>query len=845
MVTEKHEGLGTDVLPIAYRLRFEPDMEKFTFSCYEEIDIDIKEDTSTIKINGKELKVQKVQVLSQGKVYDAHALEDPKNETIAIRIGSSIRGKATIKAQFTGINNDRMYGFYRSSYKNGKGKMEYLLTTQFEAADARAAFLCFDEPAFKATYELSLLISNDLDAVSNMPIESIEPAAQGKKLVKFMKTPKMSTYLLYIGIGRFEYLQGKLGKMPVRVITVPGKRIYASTALDLAKKFVMFYEKYFGIKYPMPKLDLLAIPDFAAGAMENWGAITFREIELLVDKKKTSKATLQRVANTIAHELAHQWFGDLVTMEWWNDLWLNESFATFMSYKAVDHVFPDWEIDTQSFLEINGVALAADELANTHPISVIVERPSQIDQIFDEISYEKGGSVLRMIEDYVGEENFRKGLHEYLKEHAYSNATKYDLWDAIDKVAKSSGSKIDAMKVASAWIDMTGYPYISTSRKQGKGIAIKQGRFALSNVHDSSIWPIPVHYLDGSDVRFEMFDKKDSMIYAKSSLAKLNYGQKGVYRVAYEKNDLEAIGLAIRDGRLSNIDSWGVENDLYAFVYGGMASLDEYLQFVEKYCSNASYPMSLSIALHLMSLFTIFYPYKKSEQIRGIAVKYYNSMLSKIGMKKEKGEKSIITMLRSSLLSGLGIMEPEGRAAAMLKKEFVNKLNGKAIDSNISGAVYTTAAFNGNASTLSQLINLYKKEALPEEQRKILGSMGFFSEISLLRKALDFSIGESVRFQDSYTVAVRASANPVAPYVLLEWEKKNWKALMKRYNSGTHMLSSYVDALACLRDKEALESLKGFFARKENMREDISMAVAQAIEIVDAKSRLISKNIRL
>jgi hypothetical protein len=226
------------------------------------------------------------------------------------------------------------------------------------------------------------------------------------------------------------------------------------------------------------------------------------------------------------------------------------------------------------------------------------------------------------------------------------------------------------------------------------------------------------------------------------------------------------------------------------------------------------------------------------------AIKYYNGLLAKIGMQRKKEEQSTTPILRSSLLFGLGIIEPEGNASRMLKREFAKKLEGKAIDSNISMAVYSSASFNGTASTMAKLISLYKKEVLPEEQRKILGSLGFFSDISLLRKALDFSMSREVRMQDSFIIVARASANPVAPYVLFEWEKKNWKAIMKRYNSGTHMFSSYVDALACLRDSEALKSLKEFFAKKENMRDDITMAVAQAIEIVGAKTKLISKNIR-
>jgi tricorn protease interacting factor F2/3 len=371
------------VSPIHYELEFEPNFSNFTFLGKERVQIEFKKQTRSFSLNAAELKIKTCHLEQDGKKVKATSRLDAKNEELTITTQKPLKGKAILLIDFSGILNDRLLGFYRSQYTVGN-KTKYLATTQFEAADARRAFPCWDEPAAKATFDISLIVEPKYHAISNMP--EISKKRVGKKNHhKFATTPIMSTYLIYLGVGEFEFLKGRTGNVDVRVITTKGNKSKGKYALDLGKKLLSSYEKYFGIKYPLPKLDLIAIPDFAAGAMENWGAITFRETILLYDPKTSSTKTKQFIAEVVSHEIAHQWFGNLVTMTWWNDLWLNESFATFMATKFVDKFYPEWDLWNQFIEDAMNTAMNLDSLKSSHPIDVKVNKPSEIREIFDAI----------------------------------------------------------------------------------------------------------------------------------------------------------------------------------------------------------------------------------------------------------------------------------------------------------------------------------------------------------------------------------------------------------------------------------------------------------------------------
>jgi tricorn protease interacting factor F2/3 len=834
-----HETLGTNIVPIHYSILIEPDFSTFEFDGTVDINTRISKKTNKITLNASELSIDCALVISKNKKQEAKVTMDMKKERAELSLPQPVSGEVAIKITFKGKNTDSLNGFYRSKY-SVDGKDQYILTTQFEAASARKAFPCFDEPSFKATFDLSLLVDKKLECVSNMPIKT-ESIEDGKKRVTFLTTPKMSTYLLYIGVGMFDRLTGSTGSTKLSVITTKGKAKYAKLPFEYAKKLLPFYEKYLGMRYPLKKLDLIAVPDFAAGAMENWGAITFRETDLLGDSK-SAVLSKQRIASVIAHEMAHQWFGDLVTMSWWDDLWLNESFATFMGDKAVNSTFPEWNTHEQYLSDMIDTALSADQLANTHPISVTVNTPAEIDQVFDEISYEKGGSVLNMLESYVGKEAFRKGLRNYLNKHAYSNALKQDLWNAIAN-ATSGSSNSTITQLISSWIDQPGYPLVTVT-EENNTLLLKQKRFMLSGKTEREKWIIPINYKtvsNGKDSKLIMKDQTQKLC-KKMRWVKLNYGQSAPYRVAYPQDMLDALGERIRSGEMENMDSWGIENDLFALARGSRLPLTDYLDFVNNYCFASRYPLNISVLSHIRGVYSRLYPYnnelkKKSKELLR---SYSGEIIKQVGWARNKNENNITTITRSAAISASGISEDP---STLKKAESYFKLikSGNDVDSNIRGTVYGIMAWNGNSDTLSYFKDRYIDEEVPEEKRRLLGAMGMFKNEDLVLKSLDFSMSNEVRYQDSYLIPALVSMNPSGRRIMWVWTKKNWPRLLRMHSVGTHMIGRYVDNLASEANKKTITDMKSFFKGK-NFRDDIRIPLSQAIELIGINARFLEYN---
>ncbi|MDE1850443.1 MAG: M1 family metallopeptidase [Candidatus Micrarchaeota archaeon] len=837
-MTTGHETLGDNVVPVNYKLVFVPDLKTFKTKVFEDITCRVKRPTRTIVINAKEIEFEGASVFANGRVQEAKISIDKKSSRASFSFRQSVSGEIQLAMTSVCENNDRMYGFYRSKYTD-HGKERHILTTQFEAPNARAAFPCFDEPSFKATFDVSFIIDRRLDAISNMPIKETSNLDKGRKIVRFEKSAKMSTYLLYLFVGNYESIGTNLGKLKLRAITVPGQIEYVKTSLEYAKKFLDWQQRYFGIDFPLPKLDFIGIPDFAAGAMENWGAITFREIAFAITRE-SSAAIRQQASETISHEITHQWFGDLVTMKWWNDLWLNESFATFLGCKAVDEVFPEWDFEVQYVDEAIGAALAADALKSTHPISVHINSPDQIDSIFDAISYEKGGSVLYMLEDYVGKETFRKGLHRYLSRHAYSNATKEDLWNAIQEEARKSGKKLKVSKLMTSWVTKAGHPVVDVKRAKG-GFLLSQKRFTLLG-DMSDFWPIPIHYMTGDGEGMLLMEKREQLIRTDSPYIKLNYGQKGVYRVKYEGRILEHLGKLIREKKLAALDAWGIENDLFSFARSGRLPVTDYLDFVEKYCFGLSYPLSSNISGHLGWFFNMTYGTRLEDAVKKVFVDFNKDQLRILGWAARKGEREIDTMLRGGVIANLGIAE-DAQTVKRAKRLFDEyRKSGRGIDPNIRGAIFSTVAWNFGPGNFRFFFERYKKEKFPEEQRRLLGALSAFKDKGAIVRSLKIAYSRDVRLQDSMIIPIRMSANLAGRDLYWPWIKKNWKQLVKRYDSGTHMLSRFPEGLSFMHDKKAREGIVSFFAKKGNMREDIRRSLNQTLERIDANIKFFEKN---
>jgi tricorn protease interacting factor F2/3 len=492
-----------------------------------------------------------------------------------------------VEVKFSSDNDRGLKGFYVAGTEK-----EYILSTQFEESDARRAFPCIDNPAYKATFDIAMVVDKDLQAISNMPAKS-EKIEKNKKVVEFERTPVMATYLVYLGVGHFDEVEDTYKGKKLYLTAMKGHLTSSKYPLETAKKSLNYLETYTGIDYMLPKLNLIAVPEFAAGAMENWGAITFREILLNIDKSTTSKS-YKRTSEVITHELVHMWFGDLVTMKWWNDLWLNESFATFFAFKTVDNTDPDWKFFGDFLLDQTDGAYTMDSLKNSHPINADVSDPRSVSQLSYEIRYGKGSNVLRMIEAYVGKDVFMKALRNYLKEFSFKNASGSDLWNAIEK---ESGQGISS--IMEQWISQKGYPYLITER-DGDSLKISQKQFYFLD-GESSSWKIPLFINRFSGEEKLLMDGKDIKI--DGDVLSLNYEHSGFYRVLYDDSMFETVSRNL--SKITANEKWGIANDLYAFLLSGKINLAQYVRRLEKlYGINENIVID-EISKQLYNLYTI------------------------------------------------------------------------------------------------------------------------------------------------------------------------------------------------------------------------------------------------
>ncbi len=645
-----------------------------------------------------------------------------------------------IEVKFSAKVSETLMGLYVAKYGN-----EHMITTQFESTGARQAFPCVDHPDYKAVFSLKLVIDNDLEAISNMPVASTEKAGDRKRVV-FNDTPRMSTYLLYIGVGKFDSIHRKMGHIDGYLTAPKGRLLSNDFPLVEADHVIAKYEDYFGIKYVLPKLHLISVPEFGAGAMENWGAITFRELVILVNDK-TSASVRHRVSEVVAHELAHQWFGDLVTMEWWNDLWLNESFATFMSFKMVDELHKDWYMWGDFFMTETAGALNGDSLQNSHPIEAEVKTPDDIAQIFDEISYGKGASILRMIEGYAGRDNFRNGIRKYLKDHEYSNAKGSDLWESIEK---ASGMPVS--RIMEAWIRRKGYPVILASR-DGDAVKLRQEQFLLDGSSTGETWPIPLTIVRENETESMLMEDREMAIPA-AGFIKLNSDFTGFYRTIYDSSLLASISAS--RNRLSGHDLWGLANDLYAALQSGRIPYGYYMGGIMSIWDTAD-PLVLQEINSQMNSLYLLKPHSKS--VREAAMKFASMHLERLG-EKRSGEEINISIARAALSMTMSLVD--GRFAAAMAENFSRYFS---LDPDIRQVVAisyarTSGDFDSLKETLARCVT-------DEDRTKIIGAMGWLGRPEALGRALDLIRNGQVKKQDTGRFYISAASCPDSREFLL------------------------------------------------------------------------------
>ncbi len=844
--------LPANVKPNKYRLTLQPDLNTFTFKGEQTVDIEIVEPTARIVVNAAELEITGVTLRRNGSETSTHSVSlDADTETVTLDFGRTLSpGRAQLEMEFTGILNDRLVGFYRSEYQDAEGQTRHLATTQFEATDARRAFPCWDEPAQKAVFDVTLIFDDAYQAVSNTPIVEESSPAPGLRSVRFGETPIMSTYLLAFVVGDLVSVEADAADgTRVGIWTTRGKENQAGFALDTSVKLLGYFNEYFGIPYPLPKLDHIAIPDFAAGAMENWGAVTYRETALLVDPENSSAGTRQRVAEVVAHEMAHMWFGDLVTMEWWDDLWLNESFASWMGTKAVDWLFPEWEMWTQFVNMDTNRALSLDGLKNSHPIEQEVKNPAEVSQLFDAISYSKGGSVIRMLENFLGPEVFQGGLYRYLKGHEYGNARTQDLWEALEEE-----SGLPVTNIMDSWVKQTGYPVLQVQAARSEDevqVSLSQERFVYDRLlgeeePNPEVWRVPVTVSapGASSASMVMEAKEAAVSLPAASPAndwyKVNADQTGFYRVNYTNEDWQRLAPAIRSLELPATDRLGIQNDAYALSRAGLLPITQFLELAGSYSGETDASVWSDLASNLRDIEQLI----ADEPVRPAYQRFGRELFApaarRAGWTPRPDDGHLDSLLRSTVLGQSGTYnDPETLAQATdLFQRYLS--DPDAVHPDLRGVVFSLAAQAGDRATYDQLWELEERASLQEEKIRLLLAMSRFQDVNLLNDTLERSLSGRVRSQDTITVVAGVAANPAGREPAWEFVKSNWAEFDRRYGGGGFGLMRLVSIVNSFTTEEGMADVEKFFT--DNPAPAAERTIRQALERMRLNIRWLEQN---
>ena len=766
------QRLPQTVRPAHYFLTLTPHLQAATFSGIESIDVVTFEPTNAITLNAVQIAFQSVTVTAAGKLQAATVSLDNDKEQATFTFPSQIpAGKATLHIAFTGILNNQLRGFYLS-----KTTRRNYAVTQFESTDARRAFPSFDEPAFKATFNISLVVDKGDMAISNSPIDADTPGpGAAQHTLKFFPTPKMSTYLVAFLIGDFQCSAGQQDGVAIRVCATPDKVDLTRYGVGVAEHMLHYYNQYFGIPYPLKKLDLIALPDFEAGAMENFGAITYRETDLLIDPRNASVGAKQEVALVIAHEMAHQWFGDLVTMQWWNNIWLNEGFATWMESKAVASMHPEWNMDQSDAAGLNAT-LNLDAQPTTRAIRANADTRAEIEQMFDGISYGKAGAVLLSVENYLGPETFRQGVQKYLKAHEYGNATAEDFWNAQTAV---SHKPVDA--IMESLVTQPGVPILTFGEPSGGRVSVTQQRFYLSpeiKPSASEQWTLPVCFAAATG------EKDCQVLTPATSSFKLpsisiffaNAGGKGYYRSVYPA-DVYAKLVAGVETRLTAVERISLIGDEWAQTQANKATIGDYLNLVAAVSAD---PNADVVETALDGVTSTYNRIAASPQEKaGLSAwirRTFSPQLARLGAASPSDSAST-RELRAGLFSILGVY---GNDPAVLSqaREVARKYlaNPASVDATMGLAALSIAARRGDAALFGSLQHIAETSTNPELQVGTLRMLAQFQNPALLQRALDYSVSGKVRSQDAafmLAIAMSESENRSQAWNFIQsnWDK--------------------------------------------------------------------------
>jgi puromycin-sensitive aminopeptidase len=812
--------LPRTAVPSRYDIRLEPDLTTLTFRGQQTVALEVTETIAEVVLNAIELAIDSASLENDsGETIRATPTMDETTERCRLALASpASRGRWRLRLAFRGVLNDKLRGFYRSVYKDPSGVSRTMAATQFEATDARRAFPCWDEPSFKAVFAVTLSIDPALTAVSNTAIVS-ETTENGRKVVKFADSIVMSTYLVAFVVGELEATEAVVvGRTPLRVWCVPGKKRLARFGQDIGAASLAFFQDYYGLPYPGDKLDLLAIPDFAAGAMENLGAITFRETALLVDETAASHAELERVADVVAHENAHMWFGDLVTMSWWNGIWLNEAFATFMEMLAVDAWKPEWQRWT-TFGVSRAAALALDGLHSTRPIEFPVTSPRDADAMFDVLTYEKGASVLRMLEQYLGPVVFREGVRDYLRTHRFANADTGDLWAALGRSARQP---IPA--VMDNWIFRPGYPVVTVSRDAGGHLVLAQQRFnylraplAPAAPEPEQPWQVPIQLRvhagsDKAEERVLLTERESRLrVGAGADAVVANAGGHGFYRVRYAPDLLDA--LLGRLEALAPIERFNLVNDAWALAVAGLMPLTAYLDLTARFRGERDRNVWSVLT---GSLYTLNRLVERGDRPRleALVRDRATPAFTGLGWTPRAGEDELTRQLRGDLVRTLGILGNDAGVQTRAVEVYRSHLGDPAaVDPNVLPAVIAVVAYAGDATRYDEFLKRFRAATTPQEEQRYLYALAGFRDVGLARQTLERATNGEIRTQDAPFVVRSMLMSVDTRELAWEFVKSHWDTMDRLYpKHGMRRLAEGVTGLAT----PALEAdVRRFFDAKK------------------------------
>ncbi len=800
--------LPTAVRPSRYGVRLRPMLDTASFTGTVEIDLTVDADCSEIVLNAAELDINACRVDGVAAEWEL----DETTERMVVRPARPLEaGTCRLLIGFDGVLNDKLRGFYRSTYVDADGNEQVIATTQMQATDCRRAFPCWDEPEFKAVFGITLDVDDDLTAISNGP-EIERTTADGRTVVRFADTMLMSSYLVAFVVGRLEMTDPvDVEGTPIRVVHVPGKGHLTASALDVGAFCLRWFQDYYGIAYPSDKVDLVALPDFAAGAMENLGCITFRENLLLVDPATSTQNEQQLIADVIAHELAHMWFGDLVTMRWWNGIWLNEAFATFMEVAACEAYRPDWERWTSFGVE-RTEAFDVDGLDSTRTVEFEVRSPADADGMFDVLTYQKGGALLRMLEQYLGEDRFREGVGQYLRSHSYGNTETNDLWDAIET---TSGEPV--RRIMDSWIWQPGYPLVHASLVdlEGRGgLRLQQRRFRFSSdtpQDEKEMWAIPVEIRNGGVTTITLLDGAETtaLLTDPEAPVVVNARGSGFYRVAYDdalRHRLDGDVLA----ELTTSERYNLVDDAWAATIAGQLDASEMLEFLEIFVDEREHAVWQAIMSSLRGLNRLLDDGPAHEAFQERVRALVGPALMSLGAPRPD-EAGLIGKLRGMLTSALGVLGGDAGVQARCREVFDATITDPtSVDPELAAAATSVVAATGGVDTFDRMRQRFSTGATPQEKLRNLYALAEFDDEALVLATCEFAMTSAVKTQNAPFLLHRAIANRRHGHLAWAFVCDHWEAANERFPANT--IVRMVDAVKLLNTPELVDDAAAFFA---------------------------------